>query len=162
MPGDKRKGKQKARQLTKEEEQNIKEAFEALDRDGSGSIDAKALGMVMAQLGLEVSREEVRRMMADIDVDGNGTIDYGEFRSLMTDKMSAKDSKKDILAAFNLFDDDHTGKISFKNLKRVANDLGETLTDEQLREMIQEADRDGDGEVSGIEFLDLMKRANMY
>ena len=45
------------------------------------------------------------------------------------------------------------GKISFKNLKRVAKELGENMTDEELQEMIDEADRDGDGEVSEEEFI---------
>jgi hypothetical protein len=42
------------------------------------------------------------------------------------------------------------GKISFENLKRVAKELGENLTDEELMEMIEEADRDGDGEVNQV------------
>ena len=57
---------------------------------------------------------------------------------------------------FKLFDDDETGKISFRNLKRVARELGENMTDEELQEMINKADIDGDGEVNEEEFLRIM------
>ena len=69
-------------------------------------------------------------MISDIDKDGSGTIDFSEFLEMMTSKMSERDSREEILKAFRLFDDDETGKISFRNLKRVAKELGENMTDE--------------------------------
>lgn len=82
--------------------------------------------------------------------------------SFVVSFQSEKDSKEEILKAFKLFDDDNTGKISFKNLKRVAKELGENLTDEELQEMIDEADRDGDGEINEAEFLRIMKKTSLY
>ncbi len=66
------------------------------------------------------------------------------------------------MKAFRLFDDDETGKISFKNLKRVAKELGENMTDEEIHEMIEEADRDGDGEINEEEFMRIMKKTNLF
>ncbi|XP_033488617.1 uncharacterized protein cetn4 [Epinephelus fuscoguttatus] len=149
-------------ELTEEQKQEIKEAFDLFDTDGTGTIDVKELKVAMRALGFEPKKEEIKKMIADIDKEGSGTIDFGDFLSMMTVKMSEKDSKEEILKAFRLFDDDGTGKISFKNLKRVAKELGENLTDEELQEMIDEADRDGDGEVSEKEFLDIMKKTKLY
>jgi Ca2+-binding EF-hand superfamily protein len=75
---------------------------------------------------------------------------------------SERDPMEEIIKAFRLFDDDETGKISFRNLKRVAKELGENMTDEELQEMIDEADRDGDGEVSEEEFIRIMKKTSLY
>ncbi len=52
---------------------------------------------------------------------------------MMSIKMQDKDAREEVLKAFRLFDDDETGAISFKNLKRVAKELGENLTDEELQ-----------------------------
>ena len=81
---------------------------------------------------------------------------------MMTAKMSDKDSKADIQKVFNLFDEDKTGKITLKNLKRVAKELGENMTAEELMEMIDEADRAGDGEINEEEFLRIMKKTSLY
>ncbi|KAM3613424.1 uncharacterized protein V6R79_025957 [Siganus canaliculatus] len=149
-------------ELTEEQKQEVKEAFELFDTDGTGTIDVKELKVVMRALGFEPKKEEIKKMIADIDKEGSGTIDFSDFLSIMTLKMNEKDSKEEILKAFRLFDDDGTGKISFKNLKRVAKELGENLTDEELQEMIDEADRDGDGEVNEQEFLRIMQKTNLY
>lgn len=51
---------------------------------------------------------------------------------MMTAKMSDKDSREDINKVFNLFDDDQTGHITLRNLKRVAKELGETMSGERM------------------------------
>ncbi len=90
----------------------------------------------------------MKKLIAEVDRDGKGVIEFADFMELMTTKISERDPREEILKAFRLFDDDNTGKVSLKNLKRVARELGETMADEELQEMIDEADRDGDGEIS--------------
>ncbi|KAF7707126.1 caltractin [Silurus meridionalis] len=149
-------------ELTEEIRQEIREAFELFDTDGAGYIEVKELKVAMRALGFEPKKEEIKKMIVDVDKDGTGKISFDHFLAVMSQKMAEKDSKEEILKAFRLFDDDETGKISFRNLKRVAKELGENLTDEELQEMIEEADRDGDGEVSQQEFLRIMKKTCLY
>ena len=148
--------------MSDEQKTDIREAFDLFDTEGVGKIDTKELKVAIRALGFEPKKEEIKKMIADIDPEGTGKLSFEEFLQLMSVKMAEKDSKEEILKAFRLFDDDDTGKISFKNLKRVAKELGENLTDEELQEMIDEADRDGDGEISQDEFLRIMKKTSLY
>ena len=152
----------KRSELTEEQKQEIKEAFDLFDTDGSGSIDAKELKVAMRALGFEPKKEEIRKMIQEADKDGSGVIDFPEFLDMMTQKMSERDPREEMMKAFRLFDDDETGKISFKNLKRVAKELGENMTDDEIQEMIDEADRDGDGEIGEEEFMRIMKKTNLF
>ena len=72
--------------------------------------------------------------------------------------MNAKDSKEEIYKVFKLFDEDQTGKISFKNLKKISGEVGENLSDEELHDMIAEADRQGDGLITFEDFYRVMKK----
>ena len=132
------------------------------DTDGSGNIDSKELKVAMRALGFEPKREEIKKLISEVDKDGSGVIDFPEFLEMMTAKMAERDPREEMMKAFRLFDDDETGKISFKNLKRVAKELGENMTDDEIAEMIEEADRDGDGEIGEDEFMRIMRKTNLF
>ena len=144
--------------LDEEQVEELREAFNLFDTDGSGTIDAKELKAAMRALGFQVKKADVRKMIAEVDKDDSGAIDFDEFVEMMTGKMSERDSKEEILKVFELFDDEGTGKIGFKQLKRVVTELGESLSDDEMREMIEEADRDHDGFVTAEDFLRIMKK----
>merc|ERR1712139_485578 len=116
----------------------------------------------MEALGFKPAKGEVEKMVSDMDKDGDGTIAFKEFLMMMSNKVSDKDAKDDMIKAFKLFDTEGSGKISFKNLKAVASELGEAMTDAELQGMMDEADNDGDGEISEAEFLAVMKAVNLY
>ena len=69
--------------------QELREAFDLFDTDGSGTIDTKELQVALRALGFDSKKEKVRKMIADIDLDGSGTIDFEEFVEMMTGKMGA-------------------------------------------------------------------------
>ena len=62
-----------------------------------------------------------------------------EFLDLMTQKMADLYLREEMLKAFRFFNDDETGKISFKNLKRVAKELGEKRTNDEIQEKIEDS-----------------------
>jgi centrin-1 len=73
--------------LSEEEIEEIREAFNLFDTDGSGTIDPKELKAAMQSLGFEAKNQTIYQMIADIDKDGDGSIDFEEFLDMMTAKM---------------------------------------------------------------------------
>merc|ERR1712103_5077 len=92
----------------------------------------------------------------EVDADGNGTIDFPEFLSLMARKMKDTDTEEELIEAFKVFDRDGNGFISAAELRHIMTKLGEKLTDEEVDEMIREADICGDGQINYEEFVKVM------
>ena len=146
--------------LDGEQLEEVREAFNLFDTDGSGSIEVKELKAAMRALGFQVKKAEIRKMVADVDKDENGSIEFDEFVDMMTSRMANRDSKEEVMKVFRLFTDEGSDYITFRNLKRVVTELNEGLSDDEMMEMIDEADRNNDG----IPDLDIMfdPRGNMF
>ncbi|KAH7571911.1 hypothetical protein ACOSP7_014808 [Xanthoceras sorbifolium] len=134
----------------------FQEAFCLLDRDGDGCITIEELATAIRSLDQNPTEEELQNMINEVDINGNGTIEFGEFLNLMARKMKESEAEEELREAFKVFDKDQDGYISPNELRQVMINLGEKLTDEELEQMIREADLDGDGQVNYDEFVRMM------
>ncbi|XP_032300278.1 caltractin-like [Coturnix japonica] len=142
--------------ISAELRKQLREAFDVFDPDGSGVMDVMDLKISMRALGCEVRKAEMKRIISEVDEDGSGKINFESFLRVMTQKMAEPFSNEEMLKGFKVFDYDGTGKISLEKLKLVATEVQEDITDEELQEMIDEADVDGDGEVDPEEFVRIL------
>ncbi|KAJ6457302.1 Ca2+-binding EF-hand superfamily protein [Mycena sanguinolenta] len=159
-------------ELTDEQKQEIKEAFELFDADSDGACEYYELKVAMRPLGFEMKKVEVLKILRDHDNSGRGLMNFDDFAKSAhrTTAYSASDTKTQSFsertdtcarphgrdAASQLFYDDNTGKILLRNLRRVAKEIGDRLEDDELLAMIEEFDLDQDGEINEEEFIAIM------
>ncbi|KAJ3211395.1 Calcium-binding component of the spindle pole body (SPB) half-bridge [Entophlyctis luteolus] len=143
-------------ELSEDQKTEIKEAFDLFDTNKDGALDYHELKVAMRALGFDIKKADVLKILREFDKDGQGLIEFADFNKVMTEKILDRDPLEEIRKAFQLFDDDNTGKISVRNLRRVAKEIGENLDDDELQAMIDEFDLDQDGEINEQEFIAIM------
>ena len=142
--------------LTEEEIEEIKEAFSLFDTDGSGSIDPKELKAAMHSLGFEKKSPTVYEMIAELEERGR-EIYFEEFLEAISNKLGNRETREGIDRIFDLFDDDHSEGINLNNIRRVAKELGETMSADELKEMLQRASTNGE-EITREDFYNIMTK----
>ena len=131
--------------LTPEQIADFKEAFSLFDHDENGSISAKELGEVLKALGQNPSKNELSDMINEVDVDGNGTVEFAEFVILMTNKVKeSNDPNDEIKEAFKVLDKEKDDYITAKELKYFMRKVAHIkLSTEEAVAMIEFAGQDG-------------------
>ncbi len=152
----------KRRDLSEDQKQEIKEAFDLFDTEGKNEIDVKELKVAMRALGFEPKKEEVRKIIQDIDKGGEGVIRYEDFYEIMAVKISERDPVEEMKKAFMLLCEEGHDRITLKSLRKTAEELGENMSKEELQEMVEEADYDRDGEIGEEDFIKIMKKTNLF
>ncbi len=142
--------------LTDEQIIEFREAFQAFDKDGSGSITTKELGTVMRSLGQNLNESEIREIIDEVDEDKNGTIDFHEFLSLMARKMKILDKEDELLDAFKILDVDGTGKISKYQLRYIILSTETGFTGNDIEELIKKTEIDDDGNIDLHDFIKVL------
>jgi len=155
MQRKKSNGARKPPQFTEEQIDEIREAFNLFDTDGSGAINYRELKAAMRALGFDTNKEEMKRIIDEIDADGSGEIEFPEFMQMMTGKMGAVDSEAEIMKLFSRFDRSSKGYIDVNDVKHIAGELGEKVEDDYLKQMILQAGGT-DGHVTKEQFFKVM------
>ena len=147
-------------EVEEEQLEELKEAFQLFDTEHKGRIDSREFKAALRALGYDITKSDVIKCFSDLGKTLEDSINYDEFMKVVIPHIKPRNSREEIMKIFRLFDEDNTGKISIKNLRKVAKDLGEDISDNELKELIKEADRDNDGLVSPEDFYRVMSKDN--
>ncbi|KRY92480.1 Centrin-1 [Trichinella pseudospiralis] len=148
-------------EMSEDQKQEVREAFQSCCPDEAGRIRSSNLKLALRALGFEPKSAEVRQMLHSVELAENGKISLQEFMDMVTEKMIDTGGEKQMIKAYSLFVGDDPRGICLSDLRRMANKLGEAMSESELKEMIDEADLNHDGVVDLNEFINIMKKTVM-
>ena len=143
-------------QISEEQKADYLDAFNMFDNNRDGTITTEKLRSLMRKLNQNPTEDDLKDMISVVDKKGDGKIDFDEFVEMMERRKDEADTEQEIINAFRVFDKDGNGLISKGELSNIMSILGDTLTAEEIEEMIIEADVDGDGFINYEEFVRMM------
>eukprot|EP01015_Nassula_variabilis_P016961 TRINITY_DN2634_c0_g1_i1.p2 TRINITY_DN2634_c0_g1~~TRINITY_DN2634_c0_g1_i1.p2 ORF type:complete len:205 (-),score=70.34 TRINITY_DN2634_c0_g1_i1:3-617(-) len=156
IKGQPKQPAQQKQALNDDELNDMREAFMLFDQDGSGTIDPREVKDAMKSLGFDEKNPTIYNIVADMEK-LKGPIDFQTFMDYVKDRLGSDDTDKGLRTIFSLYDDDKTGSINIYNLKRVAKELGETMNEQELLEMLGRIAQDKQN-ITYEEFADCIKR----
>eukprot|EP00397_Hematodinium_sp_SG-2012_P069731 GEMP01122023.1.p1 GENE.GEMP01122023.1~~GEMP01122023.1.p1 ORF type:complete len:174 (+),score=38.30 GEMP01122023.1:71-523(+) len=134
-------------QLSERDLAEFREIFNLVDVDRGGTISTVELGDLMEILGVSITAEELFLMVAEIDENGNGEIDFDEFVQVMSQNVRADYSREEVMKAFKVFADSSVpeGCISVTDLENALQVFGkDKLSQEDARNLLAQIETSGD------------------
>merc|ERR1712142_73963 len=136
----------------------LKRCFDGF-ADEEGAIPADNVGSILSMMGLKVKPSALKEIIDEIDIDGSGLLEFGEFCQLAARFLVEEDEealKKELKEAFRIYDKEQLGSISTETLKEILRELDGKLTEEDLDNIIEEVDEDKSGTLDFDEFMEMM------
>jgi len=147
-----------ASQLSEPQIRGLREAFLALDQNGDGLLALAELKGGLARAGLRELPEDLGEIMAGIDADHSGMIDYTEFLAATIERRQY--IQEDVCwTAFRVFDVDGDGRITPSELEMVLRDgsVSSMVNAQAVADVLKEVDKNGDGAIDFEEFMSMMR-----
>jgi len=145
--------------ITKEQRELLKKAFDTFDVEKKGSIGTIMVGTILGMLGISLDQKMLNDIINEVDEDGSGELEFEEFIQLAARFLVEEDAEamqQELKEAFRLYDKEGNGYISTSVLKEILKELDDKITNEELDMMIAEIDSDGSGTVDFDEFMEVM------
>ncbi|XP_074317106.1 putative calcium-binding protein CML15 [Silene latifolia] len=139
----------------------LRQIFTRFDMDADGSITMLELAALLRSLGLKPSGDQLHTMLASMDQNGNGSIEFEELVPAILPEMTEQiiANQGHLAEVFKTFDRDGNGVITAAELAGAMAKMGQPLTYKELTQMINEADTDGDGVIDFNEFASIMAKS---
>ena len=115
--------------IENEQLEELKEAFQLFDTNHSGSIDSREYKAAMRAFGFPIKKIDVARHFKSVGKEIEDSLTFDEFCRIVAPQMPQRDTKEEVYKLFQVFDEDNTGQISFKNLKKMCMEVGENYSD---------------------------------
>lgn len=144
-------------ELTEEQKQTIKSAFVmfADNEQEDGTVSANQLGTLVRAIGKNPTEADIEEMKKEINMD---SFDLTAFEDLMKSRINEDNNSMEKLGeAFKTLDQDEKGFIPCEKLKHILTSQGEKLSEDEITNLIVDADINKDNKVTYQEFMDMMK-----
>merc|ERR1711899_716795 len=145
--------------LANDEIKCLKFCFDLFDTKKQDFLSADDLGEIMRAMGFRPTEEELVDLLHEVDEDGSGEIEFGEFCQLcatfLVEDPDLETMKKELKDAFRIYDKEGQGFITNDTLRALITELLAPLTNEELDGIIEELDEDGSGSMDFDEFCEM-------
>ena len=129
-------------QYSKEELHSIEKAFK-LFADRNGIVHLNNMVIAMKELKLDETEPVIYDLMAELETETKQGITYDDFVQLLTAKLQDRESQKSTERVYELFVEDPNGTLNYEVLKKVANQVGDQTSDEDLQRLIKNGSSNG-------------------
>lgn len=147
--------------LSPEEYEEIKQAFDLFDTNNTGKINPAELKQAMQSLGFDSRNPTIYDMICELETpeaNKRGGIDIDQFVDAINNKLGDKETKEGIRRIFELFvSEPGSDQITSNDLRKIAKELGENMSKEELDDMLRRASSSG-SHLTFNEFYDIMTK----
>jgi Ca2+-binding EF-hand superfamily protein len=136
-----------------EDRENFKNAFDAFDDDRDERVATSVLGKLLRAVGFNPLPEEVEDMIEDI---GAPVFDFNSFLYILYRHAREADPEGELVDSFKVFDKTGRGKLKVDLIRQILGNLKQPFTDDQISELLGQANVDDNDEVDYVEFVKVM------
>ena len=130
-----------------------KSVFDLNDNNKDGNVTLDELANILKAINISSSDEEIKEIIMELELEGNDKINFANFVSIVNRRDKDVDNEEEVIKAFKFFDKEGNGLININELKNIMLSVGKNISEEELNDMLKEADIDMDGYINYEEFI---------